>query len=157
MFAKPNDPNLTSNGGYDHQADNQYGGNGFDHADSQCGRYGYDHQADNQYDGNGCDHADSQCGRYGYDHQDDVNIMVMDMVKLVVNMVDMDMIIKLTINIVVMNVIIGLMISMVDVGVIKQVMKDMGSIDALVAIKGTICMVMIATHAIFLEKSSEQH
>ena len=74
--------------------------------------------------------------------------MVMDMVKLVVNMVDMDMIIKLTINIVVMNVIIGLMISMVDVGVIKQVMKDMGSIDALVAIKGTICMVMIATHAI---------
>ena len=71
VFAKPNDPNLTSNGGYDHQADNQYGGNGFDHADSQCGRYGYDHQADNQYGGNECDHIDSQYGRYGYDYQAD--------------------------------------------------------------------------------------
>ena len=28
VFAKPNDPNLTANGGYDHQADNEYGGNG---------------------------------------------------------------------------------------------------------------------------------
>ena len=69
VFANPNDPNLTANGGYNNQADNEYGGNGYDHADSQSGRYGYDHQADNQYDGNGYDHADSQCRRYGYDHQ----------------------------------------------------------------------------------------
>ena len=55
VFAKPNDPNLTANGGYDHQADNEYGGNGYDHAGSQSGRYGYDNQADNEYDGNGYD------------------------------------------------------------------------------------------------------
>ena len=55
VFAKPNDPNLTANGRYNNQADNEYGGNGYDHADSQSGRYGYDHQADNQYDGNGYD------------------------------------------------------------------------------------------------------
>ena len=71
VFAKPNDPNLTANGAYDHQADNEYGGNGYDHADSQSGRYGYDNQADNQYDGNGYDYADRQCGRYGYDYQAD--------------------------------------------------------------------------------------
>ena len=38
VFTKPSDPNLSANGG-----------NGYDHADSQYGRYGYDHQADNQY------------------------------------------------------------------------------------------------------------
>ena len=31
VFAKPNDPNVTSNDECDHQADNQYGGNGCDH------------------------------------------------------------------------------------------------------------------------------
>ena len=35
VFAKLNDPNLTANGRYYHQVDNQYGGNGYDHADSQ--------------------------------------------------------------------------------------------------------------------------
>ena len=68
---RPNDSNLTATGGYDHQTDNKYGGNGYDHADSKSGRYGYDHQADDQYDGNGYDYGDSQCGRYGYDHQAD--------------------------------------------------------------------------------------
>ena len=34
---------------------------------------------------------------------------------------------------------------MVGVGVMKQVMKDMGSKDALVAIKGIIFMVIVAT------------
>ena len=43
VFAKPNGPNLTANGGYDHQIDNQYGGNEYNHTDSQYGRYGYDH------------------------------------------------------------------------------------------------------------------
>ena len=60
-------------------------------------------------------------------------------------MVDMDIIIKVIINIVEMDVIIGLMISMVDVGMIEQIMKDMGSTDTLVAIKGIIFMVMVAT------------
>ena len=32
VFAKPNDPNLTANGG-----------NGYDHNDHQYGKYGYDH------------------------------------------------------------------------------------------------------------------
>ena len=40
---------------------------------------------------------------------------------------------------------IGMMINMVGVGVIKQVMKDMGSKDTLVAIKGIIFMVIVAT------------
>ena len=71
LFAKSKNPNLTANDGYDHQADNQFGGNSYDYTDSQHGRYGYDHQADNQYDGNGYDHTDSQYGRYGYDHQAD--------------------------------------------------------------------------------------
>ena len=69
VFVKPNDPNLTANGGYDHQVDDHYGGNGYDHTDSQYGRYEYDHQADNQCGGSGYDHADSLRGRYGYDHQ----------------------------------------------------------------------------------------
>ena len=42
--------------GYDHHADNQYGGNGYYQTDSQYDSYGYDDQADNQY------------GRYGNDH-----------------------------------------------------------------------------------------
>ena len=40
---------------------------------------------------------------------------------------------------------IGMMINMVGVGVIKQVMKDMGSKDALVAIKASFFMVIVAT------------
>ena len=46
------------------------------------------------------------------------NMVEMDMIKLIVNMIDMDMIIdmKLFINIVEMDVIIGLIISMVDGG-----------------------------------------
>ena len=59
VFAKSKNPNLTANDGYDHQADNQYDGNGYDHTDSQYGRYGYDHQADNQYV-NGYDHTHYQ-------------------------------------------------------------------------------------------------
>ena len=39
VFVKPNDANSTDNGGYDYQADNQYGINGYDHADSQYNRY----------------------------------------------------------------------------------------------------------------------
>ena len=77
-----------------------------------------------------------------------INMMEMVRVMLIVNVVDMDMIIKLIINIGKMNVIIGLMISMVDVGVIKQIKKDMGSIDASVAIKGIIFMVMVATYIV---------
>ena len=71
VFAKPSDPNLTANSGYDHEADIQYGGNGYDRTDSHYGRYGYDHQADNQYAGNGYDHADNQYDRYGCGHQAD--------------------------------------------------------------------------------------
>ena len=89
-----------------------------------------------------------------------INMMEMDMIIMIVNMVDMDMIIRLiinmmemdmvmrTINIVEMSIIIWLMISMVDVGVIKQIMKDMGSVDASVAMKDTIFMVMIATYVV---------
>ena len=78
-----------------------------------------------------------------------VNVVDMDMtIRLIINMIVMDMIIKLIINVVDMNVIIGLMIIMVDVGVIKQIMKDMGSVDELVAIKGTIFMVMVATYIV---------
>ena len=105
------------------------------------------------------DYADSHCRRYGYDHLTDINMMKMDMImlivsvvdmiiRLIINMIDMDMIIKLIINVVDMNVIIGLMISMVDAGVIKQIMKDIGSIDALVAIKGNIFMVIVATYIV---------
>ena len=56
-------------------------------------------------------------------------------------MVDMDMIIKLIISIVEMNVIIGLMINMVAVNH-SHIIRDMGSIDISVAVKGTIFMVM---------------
>ena len=74
-----------------------------------------------------------------------ISLVEMNMVKLVVNMVDLDMIIKLIINTVEMDVIIGLMIGMVDVGVVKQIMKDAGSLDTSVAIKGIIFMVMLTT------------
>ena len=126
LFAKPNEANLTANGGYDHYTYSQCGRYEYDHTGSQYGRYGYDHHSANQYDGNGYDHADSQCGRYGYDHQVIADMAEMDMVKLVVNMVDMVMIIKLIISIVETNLIIRVMISMVNVGVMKQVMMDMG-------------------------------
>ena len=76
-----------------------------------------------------------------------INIVEMDMVKLIAKMVD-HTIIKLIIRIVEMNEIIGLIIDMVDVGVIKQIIKDMGSIDASVAIKGIICMVMTTTYIV---------
>ena len=161
MFANPSNPNLTANGGYDHQADNEYGGNGYDHADSQGGRYGYDHQADNQYDGNrygyadsqygrygydhqadnqydenSYDHVDSQCGRYGYDHQTD-------------NQYDRygyDHQADYQCSGHECNY--RLMVIMVDVEVIKQIMKNMGSIDTLVSIKGTIFMVIVATYIV---------
>ena len=73
MYVKPNDPNLTDNGGYDHQADNQYGGDRYDHTDSQNGRYGDDSRAYNQYSGNGYGQTGSQDGRSyrSYDHQVD--------------------------------------------------------------------------------------
>ena len=75
-----------------------------------------------------------------------INMIEMDMIMLIINM-KMDMII-LTINVVEMNVIIGLMISMVDVQVNKQIVKDMRSADASVAMKDTIFMVMIATYIV---------
>ena len=53
------------------KADNQYDGNGYDHADNQFGRYGCDHQADFQYSGNECNHrADYQYGRCRSDQVD---------------------------------------------------------------------------------------
>ena len=75
-------------------------------------------------------------------------------IKLIVNMVDVDDhqadnqyggddMIKLIINIVEMDVIIGLMISMVDVGGGRT--DNERSIDALVAIKDIIFMVMVVT------------
>ena len=89
-----------------------------------------------------------------------INMMKMDMIIIIVNIVDIDMIIKLiintiemdmvmlNINIVQMNVIIRLMISMVNIGVIKQIMKDLESVDAPVAMKDTIFMVMIDTYIV---------
>ena len=69
----------------------------------------------------------------------------------------MDMII-LTISIVEMTVIIRLMISTVDVEVIKEIKKVMRSVDASVAMKDTIFIVIIATYVeILLWKSLEQH
>ena len=117
VFAKPNDFNLTANGGngydhnegqygrYDHQADSLYDENGHDHADSQNGRYVYDHQADNQYV-NGYDHADYQYSGNESNHRADDEYG--------------------------------------GCRVIKQIMKDMGSLDASVAMKDTIFVVMIA-------------
>ena len=69
----------------------------------------------------------------------------------------MDMI-MLTISIVEMTVIIRLMISTVDVEVIKEIKKVMRSVDASVAMKDTIFIVIIATYVeILLWKSLEQH
>ena len=69
----------------------------------------------------------------------------------------MDMI-MLTISIVEMTVIIRLMISTVDVKVIKEIKKVMRSVDASVAMKDTIFIVIIATYVeILLRKSLEQH
>ena len=69
----------------------------------------------------------------------------------------MDMI-MLTISIVEMTVIIRLMISTVDVKVIKEIKKVMRSVDASVAMKDTIFIVIIATYVeILLWKSLEQH
>ena len=69
----------------------------------------------------------------------------------------MDMI-MLTISIVEMAVIIRLMISTVDVEVIKEIKKVMRSVDASVAMKDTIFIVIIATYVeILLRKSLEQH
>ena len=64
----------------------------------------------------------------------------------------------LTISIVEMTVIIRLMISTVDVEVIKEIKKVMRSVDASVAMKDTIFIVIIATYVeILLRKSLEQH
>ena len=64
----------------------------------------------------------------------------------------------LTISIVEMTVIIRLMISTVDVEVIKEIKKVMRSVDASVAMKDTIFIVIIATYVeILLWKSLEQH
>ena len=64
----------------------------------------------------------------------------------------------LTISIVEMTVIIRLMISTVDVKVIKEIKKVMRSVDASVAMKDTIFIVIIATYVeILLWKSLEQH
>ena len=69
----------------------------------------------------------------------------------------MDMI-MLTISIVEMTVIIRLMISTVDVEVIKEIKKVMRSVDASVAMKDTIFIVIISTYVeILLWKSLEQH
>ena len=51
VFVKLNEPSLIANGGYDH-------------ADSQYGRYGYNYQADNQYRGDGYGQVDSLYSRY---------------------------------------------------------------------------------------------
>ena len=124
MFVKPNDPNLTANGGYDHQV--------MVEMDMII-------LIVNTVDMNMTIRLIISVVEVDmimlivYVVDMDmiirliINIVEMDMVKLVVNMVDMHIIIKVIINIVEMDVIIGLMISMVDVGVIEQIMKDMGS------------------------------
>ena len=58
VFVELNNPNLTANGG-----------KGYDHNDSQYGRYGYDHHADNQYV-NGYDHPDYRYSGCGSDQAD---------------------------------------------------------------------------------------
>ena len=67
VFAKPS----SHNDGYDHQTDNKYGRNEYDHTDRKYGRYEYGHQTDNQYGANGYNYAHIQYGRCGYDHQAD--------------------------------------------------------------------------------------
>ena len=88
VFVKLNEPSQIANGGYDH-------------ADSQYGRYGYDYQADNQYRRDGYGQVDSEYSRYRQDHQADYQYSG--------NGCD-----------------IRLMISMVDVGVMKQMIKLVG-------------------------------
>ena len=84
-------------------------------------------------DGNKYYHANSQVVRYGYDHQaDNQYVNGYDHADYQCSG----------------NVIIGLMISMVDVQVIKQTMKDMGSVDAPVAMRDTIFIVMAATYIV---------
>ena len=56
-FVELKNPNLTANGG-----------KGYNHNDSEYGRYGYDHHADNQYV-NGYDHADYQYSGKNEDNQ----------------------------------------------------------------------------------------
>ena len=64
----------------------------------------------------------------------------------------------LTISIVEMTVIIRLMISTVDVEVIKEIKKVMRSVEASIAMKDSIFIVIIATYLeILLRKSLEQH
>ena len=132
MFAKPNDSNLITNGGYYHQADNQYGRNRYDNADSQYGRNGYDHEVDNQYDGNGFERIESQYGRYGYDHQaDNQYVNGYNHADYQYNGHERN--------------------HRVDdqyggLGVIKQIIKDIGSVETSVAMKDTIFMVMIAVN-----------
>ena len=70
VFARPNNPDLVANGGYD-QADNQCIRYGYDQASIKYGRCGYCCQADNQYGGDGYNQIDYQYSRYGCDHRDD--------------------------------------------------------------------------------------
>ena len=61
--------------------------------DNQQGRYVYEHQADSQYGGNGYDHVGSQYGRYRYDHQAIINIVKMDVIiELIISMMDVGVI-----------------------------------------------------------------
>ena len=58
----------------------------------------------------------------------------------------------LTINITEMNIIIELMINMVDVEAFKEIMKDVGSVDASVAMKDITFMVMIVTYIVNISR-----
>ena len=71
VFSKPNDPNLTADGGHDHRANDQYGGNGYGQTGSQYCRYGYEHLADYQYRRNERNHkTNDQYGECGSDQAD---------------------------------------------------------------------------------------
>ena len=86
--------------------------------------------SNNQYSGNGYDHTDSQYGRYGYDHQaDNQYVNGYDHADYQYSGNERN--------------------HRADdeyggCRVIKQIMKDMGSLDASVAMKDTIFVVMIA-------------
>lgn len=82
-------------------------------------------QADNQSIRWEYNRAGSQYIRYGYVHQ-------ADMIKLIISIVDMDVIIRM-------------MISMMNIGVVKWILKSVGSIDTSVIIKSIIFMVMVDT------------
>ena len=58
----------------------------------------------------------------------------------------------LTINITEMNIIIELMINMVDVEAFKEIMEDVGSVDASVAMKDITFMVMIVTYIVNISR-----